>query len=306
MPGVGSGSAPPARGQRLEPGQGLEAAAGEVPVHVFDAHAHVRDLAGQEMVAPVQRAVHHHARADAGADGDEGTRLVPTGGTSPPLAKDREVHVVLHDHRRVEGLPEDLGHGHVGPALQVRGQGHDHPAPPIDGTRRARAHREQPIGRHVRLAQEPAKGSRQSAEQDRRPHPGRCRDHLVRQPFAAQVGHRQPGLGRPKVDSRGEAVPRVELHGGGPAASARGAGSEIADEADAREVRDEAPDRGRGKTRGLDQLGTSEGRGLVHGHRQDPLQVLPSKVACVAAPDLGARAMPASGQSWDLHVRKRV
>ena len=213
-----------------------------------------------------------------------------TAGRAPPvLAEHGEVDVVLDDHRGPQRVLEDLAHGDLVPPFQVR-RARDAAAAAVDGAGRAGRHREQPLGGRLGLAQQPAQRVGDAVEHGGGVGRGRRRDHLVGQPLAPQVGHGQPGAGGAEVDAGHEAVAGVELHARRPASAARGPGPQVAHDAAAHEVRDQAPDGGSRKARRFDELGPGEGGGLAHDDGQHPLQVQPAQMAGVTRPHLRGRA----------------
>ena len=103
-------------------------------------------------------------------------------------------------------------------------------------------------------------------------------------------GHGQSGAGGAEVDAGHEAVAGVELHARRPAPAARRPGPQVAHDAAAHEMGDQAPDGGGRKARRFDELGPGEGGGLAHDDGQHPLQVQPAQMAGITRPHLRGRA----------------
>src|SRR5207247_8367570 len=129
---------------------------------VLWSHTHQRDLARHEVPAVVQLAIDDDARADARPDGDERTRIVPTGGAAPPLAENRKVHVIFDNDRRAQISPQDLRHWHLRPPFEIRRERDDDAAIAIDDTRRAGSGGEQPANRYAGVGEERAHLARES------------------------------------------------------------------------------------------------------------------------------------------------
>ena len=184
---------------------------------------------------------------------------------------------------RLEDALEDVAHGHVGPAAQVRGEGHD--AAVVVDRRRARPPPPPaacPTGAaSSRMSARTAVAIRESRASG--PMPAgvgtiRCGERL-----AAQVGHGQARARGAEVDAGHEAVARVELHEGGTPAAARRPRPQLAHDAAADEMRDEAAHGGSGETGGLDQLGAREAVRAVHRHHQHAVEVEATQMPGVAS-----------------------
>src|SRR6185503_14452449 len=83
-------------------------------------HRDVTELAGPAGRAAEDPAAHDQPAADAGAQRQAGDYAGPFTGAQPPLAEDREVAVVVHDHVRAERLAQLRDDRHIVPARQYR------------------------------------------------------------------------------------------------------------------------------------------------------------------------------------------
>jgi hypothetical protein len=194
------------------------------------------------------------------------------------FAQDGEVDVVLDDDGRLQEALEDVAHGDVRPAAQVRGQGH-HPAVVVHDAGHTHRNREELVRRRLLLAHEAADRRRHPREKRLRPDACGRRHDAMRQRLAAQVGHGQARPRGAEVDPGHEAVARVELHEGGPPAPARRPGPQLAHDAAPDEMRDEGAHGGSGEAGRLDQLGAREAVRAVHRHHQNAIEVEAPEVA---------------------------
>ena len=104
----------------------------------------------------MQRAVDQNARTDAGADEDEGARVVTARRSLPVLAEQRQVHVVLDQHRGLELLLQDLQHRHLRPAIEIGGHV-DGAGIEVHGARGTRDGHDEAIGRNAGFLHQRAK-----------------------------------------------------------------------------------------------------------------------------------------------------